>query len=299
MSASRHGAVTFTLVSCVLAGLVSLAADAAVIVTLLSSDATEPLGGTGALVIRAVWALIRAIGLLLVARPLARGSATARGVAIVLAVSTVFNAFRLSTSGITNSAVTNVLLAAAAVMCLLVVVLLVAVPPVRAHLTSKPGEKRRFLRPAPDEPTWVLTARPLAASLLPCLTVPLLVGLAALLGGDISESFGTARAVLSVPALVVQAVLILVMSTVLGYALLGIGRVPGTRWVVAVFAIIVVATQPLICWLVLGIDGLIRDAVPAVLASVLVLYGLLIDRRAREWFASAPHRRKETPVEAS
>jgi len=298
MAATRSFAVGRLLATvAVLAGVASLAADAGVVWALASGQASvESPGGTGGLLVRVVWALIRAIGLLLVARHLARGSALARGVAVVLCVTTLFNAVRLVGTRaevldgpVPALAVVGALVTAAA-LCVGLLVLLLAVPAVRAHLAPRPTDRRRWWAPAPDEPAWVLTARPLAASLLPCMVVPLLIGAAALFGGDIAERYGSGRVVAAGVALVVQLGLVLLFASTLGYILLGLGRVRGVRWVLAGYAFVVLATQPAVCWAALGVDGLVRDALPMVIAAALVVHGVLGDRRARAWFAAGGRR---------
>jgi hypothetical protein len=66
--------------------------------------------------------------------------------------------------------------------------------------------------------------------------------------------------------------------------MVGVGKVPGARWVVAALALLVVVSQPVICPIVLGSDGLVRDALPAVVAALAVIYGLVVNRAARRWF---------------
>jgi hypothetical protein len=56
----------------------------------------------------------------------------------------------------------------------------------------------------------------------------------------------------------------------------------GKRWARVVFglvAVVVLAVGPVLCWLFLSIDGLLRDGVPIVIAAVVTLYGLWASRR--------------------
>jgi hypothetical protein len=282
---------------CVIAGIATLAADGAVVYQLLAGDNTqaEPVGGTGGLVVRAIWALVRAIGLILAARHVNRGSAAARGVVIVLAVSTVFNTIRLvggrydPAVGPLPHVLVDGLLIAACALCVALILLVVWLAPVREHLSKPPSRKRnlliRLLTPSPDEPTWVLTARPLAASLIACVAVPLLVGAAGLFSGDLAARYPTVRVLAATGALFAELVVLLILLLVLPYAMLGVGKVRGARWVVALLALLVVVSQPLICPVVLGSDGLIRDALPAVVAALVVIYGLILNKAARRWFS--------------
>lgn len=288
--------MTAAVVVCVLAGVATLAADGSVVFQLLAGHNTqaEPVGGVGGLVVRGSWALVRAIGLILAARHVSRGSAAARGVVIVLAVSTVFNTVRLvggrydPAVGPLPHALVDGLLIGSAVLCAVLILLVVWLAPVREHLSQPPTKKRnlliRLVTPSPDEPTWVLTARPLAASLAACVGVPLLVGAAGLFGGDLAGRYPTLRVVAATGALGGQLVILLILILVLPYALVGIGKLPGARWVVSVLALMVIVSQPVICPIVLGVDGLVRDALPAVVAGIVVIYGLLVDRSARLWF---------------
>ncbi|WP_163511296.1 hypothetical protein [Fodinicola acaciae] len=292
----RHPAVTVAVVACVLAGVATLAADGSVVFQLLTSDNTqaEPVGGVGGLVVRAAWALVRAIGLILAARHVNRGSAAARGVVIVLAVSTVFNTVRLvggrydPAVGPLPHALVDGLLIASAALCAALILLVVWLAPVREHLSRPPTKRRnlliRLVTPSPDEPTWVLTARPLAASLAACTVVPLLVGAAGLFTGDLASRYPALRVVAATAALSAQLVVVLILVLVLPYALVGLGKVPGARWVVSLLAVMVIASQPVICPMVLGVDGLVRDALPAATAALVVIYGLIFNRNARRWF---------------
>lgn len=299
----KHPGVVIAVVICVVAGLATLAADGAVVYQLLAGGGgqAEPVGGTGGLVVRAIWALVRAIGLILAARHVNKGSAAARGVVIVLAVSTVFNTIRLvggrydPAVGPLPHALVDGLLIAACALCIALILLVVWFAPVREHLTKPPTKHRnlliRLLTPSPDEPTWVLTARPLAASLVACLVVPLFVGAAGLFSGDLASRYPAVRVVAATGALFAELIVTLVLVLVLPYAMLGVGKVPGARWVVALMALLVVVSQPLICPVVLGEDGLIRDALPAMVAALVVIYGLIFNGAARRWFSRAAGKR--------
>jgi hypothetical protein len=296
----RHPAVTVAVVVCVLAGVATLAADGSVVFQLLNghNEQAEPVGGVGGLVVRGIWALIRAVGLILAARHVSRGSAAARGVVIVLAVSTVFNTVRLvggrydPAVGPLPHVLVDGLLIGSAALCVALILLVVWLAPVREHLSQSPTKKRnlliRLVTPSPDEPTWVLTSRPLAASLAACVGVPLLVGAAGLFSGDLAGRYPPLRVVAAVTALGMQLVIMLILVLVLPYALISIGKLPGARWVVSVLALMVIVTQPVICPIVLGVDGLVRDALPAVVAALVVVYGLLVNRTARRWFRRSP-----------
>jgi hypothetical protein len=55
----------------------------------------------------------------------------------------------------------------------------------------------------------------------------------------------------------------------------------GKRWARVVFglvAFVVLVAGPALCWWLLGVDGLLRDGVPLVIAAVVCLYGLWASR---------------------
>jgi hypothetical protein len=55
----------------------------------------------------------------------------------------------------------------------------------------------------------------------------------------------------------------------------------GKRWARVVFGLVafaVLVVGPALCWWLLGVDGLLRDGVPLVIAAVVCLYGLWASR---------------------
>jgi hypothetical protein len=213
----------------------------------------------------------------------------------------VFNTIRLvggrydPAVGPLPHAVVDGLLIAACALCVALILLVVWFAPVREHLSKPPTKKRnlliRLLTPSPDEPTWVLTARPLAASLLACVAVPLFVGAAGLFSGDLASRYSAVRVVAATGALFAELAVTLILLLILPYAMLGVGKVPGARWVVAALALLVIVSQPLICPVILSSDGLVRDALPAAVAALVVIYGLIFNRAARQWFSRAAGKR--------
>jgi len=231
-------------------------------------------GGFGAAV-RTIWALLRSIGFLLLIWHLRNGRAGAWPLAIVLTVTTAFGAGRLAPVGgawtaeqimVAGGFVVVVALCAA-------ILLLFRSAPVRAHLTRR--------RPKYDAPPWVVTARVLALSYTALLLVPCLVAVGTLFGDSRVELSYAPPLIGGWLALVFMANWIVPLST------LFLRRGHGwARTVVVTASVLILASQPALCLVFLGVDGLIRDAVPLAIAATLVLYGLLGDRSARAYFAT-------------
>jgi hypothetical protein len=55
------------------------------------------------------------------------------------------------------------------------------------------------------------------------------------------------------------------------------------RWLVGFVSVLVLVFQPLLCYLVLGLDGLLRDGVPLIITAVLALVSLHRSRGAQTW----------------
>jgi len=64
----------------------------------------------------------------------------------------------------------------------------------------------------------------------------------------------------------------------------------GQRWargLLYVVTLAVLAGGPVLCWWLLGVDGLLRDGIPVVIAAGLALYGLVASRHEPRGVASA------------
>lgn len=274
-AARAPGALRGLAVLLVLTGLVTAVVDVGTVVALTRSDAAGPSGGAAAaLGVRTLWGVVRAVGFLLVPRHVLRGRVGARVVVVVLCVSILFSVARVTGHGQLTGRVRPLLYAgfgAVAVLCALVLAVLLGVPAVRAHLRSTGG---RHL------PAWVAASRPLALALLPCMLVPFLVGVI----GVLSAGGGTGPDVpllLAVPALVGWLAVIGVVAQVLAPATAGLARgFRIARWVVVAATLLVLATQPALCLLFGGVDGLVRDGLPVVVVGLLLLHALGGPRRA-------------------
>ncbi len=267
---ARSGAVALRVLPSLLA--LTAAANAAVDMFALalhvSGDLPEESAGVA---VRTVWALLRSLGFLILIWHLRAGRVGAWPLAIVLTVTTIFGAARLApwSSGGTPAATALIVgFVVTAVLCVAILVLF-RTPAVRAHLTRRP--------PKWNNPSWVVTARVLALSFTALLLVPCLVAFGTLFGD---------QPLAKAPVVVGWLVFALTVNWILPPVVLFVRR--GHRWARATLValtVIVLVVQPLLCGFLLGVDGLIRDAIPLVIAAALVLYGLLGDRNARAFFA--------------
>lgn len=254
--------------------LVAAVVNAVVDLTALTLHLTGDLSGGFGVAVRTVWALLRSLGFLILIWHLRNGRAGAWPLAIVLTVTTAFSAGRLAPLGGWEPAQSAVVAGFVLVAALCAAVLLLfRSEPVRAHLTRKP--------PKWAAPSWVVTARVLAVSYTALMLIPCLVAFGTL--------FGHRRVglVYAAPLVVSWLVLVLIANWIVPLAASFLRR--GHRWarvIVLTMTAVVLVTQPVLCLLLLGVDGLIRDAVPLVIAAVLVIYGLAVDRAARAFFAA-------------
>lgn len=253
--------------------LVTAVANAAVDLSALTLHLTGDVAGGGfGVAVRTVWGLLRSIGFLVLIWHLRVGRPGAWPFAIVLTVTTAFSAGRLAPLG--GSPAQLALLAGfvlVALLCVAIVVLF-RTPAVRAHLARRPPK-----RPAP---TWAVTARVLVLSYTALLLVPCLVAVGTLFG---DPRVGLAYAA---PLVVGWLVLTLALNWLVPIVVFFLRR--GHRWARAVAlatSVLVLVLQPVLCLLLLGVDGLIRDGLPVVVAALLAIYGLAGDRSAREFFA--------------
>ncbi|GGM14225.1 hypothetical protein ACFFX1_31730 [Dactylosporangium sucinum] len=224
------------------------------------------------LAVRTVWAILRALGFLFLMRELRFGRLTARPFGLILTVTTVFASARLSQPRAGDLLPPWPVLAGLAVvtaLCVAVLWQLFRSPEIDAHLT-----RRAPRRPVPP---WVLTARVAALSYSALLFVPCLVALGSLFD-EPRRPPETA-----VPLVVSWFVLSFAVGLVAG--VISFVTLFGHAWarvLLALISIFVLIVQPVLCWLLLGADGVLRDGVPLVLAALLCLYGLTRSRSARE-----------------
>ncbi|MEQ4301178.1 hypothetical protein ABNF97_07280 [Plantactinospora sp. B6F1] len=227
------------------------------------------------LAIRSGWALLRTLGFLILIRHVRRGRAGARPLGLILAVTTVFAVGRLIVPRAGVPALPGVLgFALLAVLCVAVVWLLYRSPPLREYLVRHPsrlvvdrrGISWREVTPRrPPVTGWLLTARVAAFTYGPLTLVPCLVAVGTILDGRL----------LAVPTVVLWFGIGIGVSYAVLFSTFFLLR--GRTWaggLLVLISVLVVVVDLAFCWLLLGVDGLVRDGVPLVVAAALTLYAL-------------------------
>ncbi len=262
--------------------LIGLTAATMVVVEVLNL-LSSPAPGY-ALGVRSLWALARIIGFLVLMRAVRFGRVGSRPFGLILAVTTVFAVARLAEprtgSPVPRPAVIigfTVLTA----LCAAVVWLLYRSPAVHEHLSGR--QVRRHI------PGWVLTLRVCVLGYSALLTVPFLVALGTAFGAGRRLSL-SATVFLLGGWLVLAAVVGFVVPFVTFFVIVG---QRWARWGVGLLTGIVLVLQPVLCWLLLGLDGVLRDGVPLVVTAVLALVALHRSQDVPTWVrpeATAPVR---------
>jgi len=238
------------------------------------------------LAVRTGWALLRTLGWLILIWHVRRGRAAARPIGLILAVTTIFAVGRLVVPRTGAPPLPGVLgFAALAVLCLTVVVLLYRHPTVQGHLVRHPNklvftqkgmEWREAVPKRPPLAAWAITARVAAFTYTPLMLVPALISI-----GELGRR----------PQWLLAVGFWFVAGFAASYAValttffLMRGKPWARRLMVWVTVGVLVVDLPL-CYLLLGMDGLVRDGAPLVAAAVLVCYALW--RVARTPAAPAP-----------
>lgn len=227
------------------------------------------------LAVRTGWALLRALGFLILIWHVRRGRAGAKPFGLILAVTTVFAVGRLVVPRAGQPALPGVVgFAGLAVLCAAVVLLLYRSRSVGEYLVRHPGRLVvdragiSWQEAAPRRPRvtgWLLTARVAAFTYSPLMLVPCLVSI-----GTIPE-----RGPVALPAVVLW----FAVAVGVSYAVLPTTffLLRGRRWarglMVALTAFVLLVDLPM-CALLLGVDGLIRDGGPLVVAAALTQYSI-------------------------
>ena len=252
--------------------LIAVTAVAIVVVEAINLVASDEPGFS--LVVRTVWALLRVVGFLVLMRAVRYGRAAARPFGLILAVTTAFAVFRL-TEPRQGSLMprTEILVgwAVLAVLCAAVVVLLYRSDAVAAHLAARPV--RRHV------PGWVLTARVAVLAYGALVLVPLLDGVGTLFSDERRHPVPQTASLLFVWTLLFVLVGVVLP---LGSFFVLMGK-RWARWLLGLVSVVVLAFQPLLCYAVLGPDGLLRDGVPMILTVVVALVALHRSRGAETW----------------
>ncbi|MDG4822848.1 hypothetical protein O7635_13415 [Asanoa sp. WMMD1127] len=267
------------------------ATAAATVVVELVNWAYAPEQGFG-LAVRTGWALLRSFGFLILVWHVRRGRAGARPLGLILAVTTVFAVGRLIVprSGVPPlpGAVGFALLTA---LCVAVVVLLYRAPAVGAHLVRHPSRlviDRRGIgwqEGVPRRPpvaAWTLTARVAAFTYPALMTVPALFALG---------HGGLDRLPLVLGWLVFA---VAVGNVLLPIAIFLMRDRAWARVSLVVVTLVVVLVDLPLCYVLLGLDGLVRDGGPLLVAAAVTLWGVARSRTAAS--APVPAPRTEAPM---
>ncbi|MEV4537325.1 hypothetical protein AB0J82_26445 [Asanoa sp. NPDC049518] len=268
------------------------ATAAATVAVELVNWAYAPEQGFG-LAVRTGWALLRAFGFLILVWHVRRGRAGAKPLGLILAVTTVFAVGRLVVprSGVPPlpGAIGFVLLTA---LCVAVVVLLYRVPTVGAHLVRHPNRlvlDRRGIgwqEGVPRRPpiaAWTLTARVAAFTFPALMVVPALVAL-----GDA----GLRRLPLVLGWLLFAVV---VGNVLLPIAIFLLRDRAWARVSLVVLTIAVLLVDLPLCFVLLGVDGLVRDGGPLLVAAALTLWGVARSRTSARAHVPTPRAEASVP----
>ncbi|GAA2880115.1 hypothetical protein Acy02nite_26930 [Actinoplanes cyaneus] len=220
--------------------------------------------------VRTVWALVRTLGWLILISQVRRARATAKPLSLILTMTTLFAVGRLIVPPSGRPPLPGVLgFGVLTLLCLTVVVLLYRHPAVDAHLVHQPRRpvltrEGISLREAPPGDPWVLTARLASFSYSPLMLVPALI------------AAGTLR---HRPEWTLAVILWILAGIAVSYAALlsafflrrGSHR---ARIALTSITLAVLAFDLPLCHVLLGLDGLVRDGSPLVVAATLTLYAL-------------------------
>jgi hypothetical protein len=234
---------------------------------------------------RTAWALARTLGWLVLIFQVRRGRATAKPLGLILAMTTLFAVGRLIVPSAGRPPLPGLIaFGVLTLLCLTVVVLLHRHPAVDAHLIHQP---RRLVltreglsfREAPPSDPWVVTARVASFTYSPLMLVPALI------------AASTLRHRLEWTLAVVFWILAgIAVSYVALLSAFFVGRGSHrARVTLAWVTLVILAFDLPLCRILLGVDGLIRDGAPLVVAAAITLYAL---RRS----AHAPARSPTAPA---
>lgn len=226
------------------------------------------------LAVRTGWALLRSIGFLVLVWHLRRGRAGARPFGLILAVTTVFAVGRLLVPRTGVPPLPGIVgFVAFTALCVAVVWLLYRSPSVAAHLVrhqprlviDRGGLGWRESAPkGPAVPGWLLTSRVAAFTYPPLMLVPCLAAI-----GEVDDAGLSA-----VPLIVLWFGAGIAAGFSVGFTMIFLLR--GQRWarrLLAVITAVVLLVDLSLCWVLLGVDGLVRDGAPLLAAAALALYG--------------------------
>jgi hypothetical protein len=235
--------------------------------------------------VRTAWALARTLGWLVLISQVRRARATAKPLSLILTMTTLFAVGRLIVPSSGRPPLPGLIgFGVLTVLCLTVVILLYRHPAVDAHLTHQPRRpvltrEGLSFREAPPGDPWVLTARLASFSYSPLMLVPALIA-----AGTLRHRLEWTLAVVFWILAGIAVSYVALLSAI--FIRRGSHRARMTlTWV----TLMVLAFDLPLCRILLGLDGLIRDGAPLVVAAALTLYAL--------WrTAHAPARATTSPV---
>lgn len=240
------------------------------------------------LAIRTGWALLRTVGWLILIWHVRRGRAGARPLGLILAVTTIFAVGRLVVPRTGAPPAAGLIgFALLTVLCLTVVVLLYRHPTVQEHLVRHPArlvvtrqgvEWRESGPRRPPVAAWVLTARVAAFTYSPLMLIPALISI-----GELGRR----------PQWILAVVFWIAVGFAASYAVLLTtfflqrGKAWARPLMIWVSLGVLLVDLPL-CYLLLGLDGLVRDGAPLAAAALLACYAVWRAGRAAAVFPSTP-----------
>ncbi len=234
--------------------------------------------------VRTFWAIVRALGFLALMRAVRFGRPISRPFGLVLAVTTIFAVARLVQprhGALLPRAPVIVSFVLLTTLCIAVVAYLYRSPAVGEHLSGRPM-RRHY-------PGWVLTARIGALAYGALLMVPCLVA-----AGDVFWSgHGTPVTQVLVPAWFGLGIVVNVLVSFASYFVM-FGR-PWARTMLLLLSVFLLAVQPLLCAVTLGMDGVLRDGTPMVITVLVTLYALFRSRGVRTGYRTT----REAPAAAT
>lgn len=257
--------------------LVATAAATVVVEVLNYRYAPEHGLGLG---VRTGWAMLRTLGWLILVWHVRRGRAAARPLGLILAVTTIFAVGRLVVPRTGTPPLPGLVgFGLLCALCVAVVVLLYRHPAVRDHLVRHPKkliidrEGVSLREAAPKRPPvagWALTARISAFTYSPLVLVPCLISV-----GELDDKPQYLLAVIFWFAAGIGVSYAVLLTT---FFLLR-GK-PFARRLLGWISLGVLLVDLPLCYLLLGVDGLIRDGAPLVAAVLLTLWALWRTSRA-------------------
>lgn len=230
-------------------------------------------GGYG-LFVRTGWALLRALGFLVLIWHVWAGRPGAAPFGLILCMTTIFSVARLVVPKRGYPPLPGVIgFGVVTLLCLLVIALLYRSTGVAGHLSrprarwvvDRDGINRKVVETRPQVAGWLITARVASFSYSALMLVACAVAFGPVFDGRLAQ----------LPLVLVWLLLALGISYVTLFATYFLLK--GKGWarlmLVALTVFVLVVHLPL-CWWLLGMDGLVREGGPLLVAALLTLYGL-------------------------